>query len=63
MLLLPRQSVARSAIGELVEVVAAELGGQPARHLVDLAGVVDEVAPAALALDERDLLGLRRARP
>ena len=50
-------------IGELVEVVAAALVGQPARHVVDLAGVVDEVALAALALDQGDLLRAGRARP
>ena len=47
-------------VGELVEVVPAGLVGQPPRLVVDRRRVVDQVAAAALELDQRDLLRRRR---
>ena len=49
-------------VGELVQVVPAALGGEPARLLVDVGRVLDEVAAAAVELDQRDLLGAGRRR-
>jgi hypothetical protein len=42
-------------VGELVEEVPLQLVRQPGRDLRDGRRVIDEVAAAALALDERDL--------
>jgi hypothetical protein len=49
-------------IGELVEEVPVQLGCELGRHIGNRRGVVDEVAAAALALDERDLGRAGRAR-
>ena len=49
-------------VGELVEEVPVALGREPLRLGDDRRRVVDEVARAALRLDQRDLLGAGRGR-
>jgi hypothetical protein len=43
------------SVGELAEEVPIQLGGEPGRELRNRCRVIDQMAPAALALDERDL--------
>ena len=49
-------------VGELVHVVAVATGREPAGLVVDRAGGLDQVAAAALALDQPDLVGRRAGR-
>jgi len=49
-------------VGELVHVVAVALARQPLGLGVQLGGIADEVAAAAIELDLRDLGGRRAAR-